>query len=111
MYPKEYKKLFGLFSRGDITKLILLFAMMMGSAILEILGIGMIPAFVAIVANPKHVLENERFVSFFQFLNISSARELLIYGSVSFIGIFIIKNAYTLLFRYKIGRASCRERV
>ena len=100
MYPKEYKKLFGLFSRGDITKLILLFAMMMGSAILEILGIGMIPAFVAIVANPKHVLENERFVSFFQFLNISSARELLIYGSVSFIGIFIIKNAYTLLFRY-----------
>jgi ATP-binding cassette, subfamily B, bacterial PglK len=52
MLPSEYQKLRRLFSRGDKIKLILLFAMMMGAAVLEIAGIGMIPAFVAIVANP-----------------------------------------------------------
>jgi ATP-binding cassette, subfamily B, bacterial PglK len=100
MLPSEYQKLRRLFSRGDKVKLILLFAMMMGAAVLEIAGIGMIPAFVAIVANPQRVLEHERFGSLFQQLDISTARELLIYGGIALIGIFVIKNAYTLIFRY-----------
>jgi len=100
MLPPEYKKLRRLFSHGDKVKLILLFAMMMGAALLEVVGIGMIPAFVAIVANPQRVLEHERFGSLFQQLNVTSARELLIYGGITLIGIFVIKNSYTLLFRY-----------
>lgn len=51
MLPPEYQKLRRLFTRSDKIKLILLFAMMLGAAVLEIMGIGMIPAFVAIVAN------------------------------------------------------------
>ncbi len=78
MLPPEYQKLRRLFTRGDKIKLILLFAMMLGAAVLEIAGIGMIPAFVAIVANPQRVLEHERFGSLFQQLGITTARELLI---------------------------------
>lgn len=100
MLPPEYKKLRRLFSHGDKVKLILLFAMMMGAALLEVVGIGMIPAFVAIVANPQRILEHERFGSLLQQLNITTARELLIYGGIALIGIFIVKNSYTLLFRY-----------
>ena len=100
MLPPEYQKLRRLFTRGDKIKLLMLFAMMMGAAVLEIMGIGMIPAFVAIVANPQRVLEHERFGSLFQQLNITSARELLIYGGIALIGIFIVKNTYALFFRY-----------
>jgi len=104
MLPPEYQKLRRLFTRGDKIKLILLFAMMMGAAVLEIAGIGMIPAFVAIVANPNRILEHERFGSLFQQLGITTARELLIYGGIALIGIFVIKNSYTLIFRYVEAR-------
>ena len=99
-FPKEYTKLRRLFSRGEKFKIILLFVMMMIAAVLEVAGIGMIPAFVAMVANPQRVLEHETFGVLFQRLGIESARELLIYGGVTLICIFIIKNIYILFFHY-----------
>jgi len=100
MFPPEYDKLRKLLSRSEKIKLLLLFVMMMGVALLEVIGIGMIPAFVAIVANPHQVLEHERFGYIFQQLNIASSRDLLIYGGVGLIGIFVVKNTATLIFRY-----------
>jgi len=100
MFPPEYDKLRKLLSHSEKIKLLLLFVMMMGVALLEVVGIGMIPAFVAIVANPQRVLEHERFGYIFQQLNIASSRDLLIYGGVGLIGIFVVKNTATLIFRY-----------
>lgn len=67
---------------------------------LEVVGIGMVPAFVAIVANPSRVLEHERLTGFFSSLNIHSSRDLLIYGGMALIVVFVVKNAYILVFRY-----------
>jgi ATP-binding cassette, subfamily B, bacterial PglK len=100
LFPSEYNKLRKLFSRSEKWKIIVLFFMMMVAAVLEVAGIGMVPAFVAIVANPSRVLEHERLAGLFSSLNIHSSRDLLIYGGIALIVVFVVKNAYILVFRY-----------
>ena len=74
--------------------------MMILAGLLEVAGIGMVPAFVSIVANPERALEHETFAPLFRWLGIQESRDLLIYGAIALIGIFIIKNTYILFFRY-----------
>jgi ATP-binding cassette, subfamily B, bacterial PglK len=100
MLPPEYQKLRRLFSRQEKFKLIILFVLMMIAAVLEVAGIGMVPAFVAIVADPQRVLEHERFGPLFVRMGITGSRELLIYGAIALVGIFVIKNIYILFFHY-----------
>lgn len=100
----QYKKLYSLFSRSDKLKIILLFLMMMIAALLEVAGLGMIPVFVSIVANPQRVLENEYLGPWLNSLNITESRDLLIYGSIALVAIFIVKNSYILIYRYTEAR-------
>lgn len=97
---EEFQKLRKLFSRSEKVKLVLLFIMMLGAAFLEVLGIGMIPAFVAIVANPQRLLDHQRFGDIFEAIGITNPRDLLIYGGIALVVIFIVKNIYILIFRY-----------
>lgn len=73
---------------------------MMGAAMLEVIGIGMIPAFVSIVASPERVLEIEAIQPLLNTLNISTSRDLLIWGSGALVGIFILKSVYIIAFNY-----------
>ncbi len=100
LLPPEYQKLRRLFSRNDKIKLVILFGLMMIAAVLEVIGIGIIPAFVAVVANPQKVMEHKYVGSVVKYLNIKNPRELLIFMSIGLISIFLIKNTYTLFFRY-----------
>lgn len=100
LLPPEYQKLRRLFSRNDKIKLVIIFCLMMIAAVLEVIGIGIIPAFVAVVANPQKVMEHKYAGSVVKFLNIKNSRELLIFMSIGLISIFLIKNVYTLFFRY-----------
>lgn len=100
LLPPEYQKLRRLFSRNDKIKLVIIFCLMMIAAVLEVIGIGIIPAFVAVVANPQKVMEHKYVGSVVKYLNIKNPRELLIFMSIGLISIFLIKNAYTLFFRY-----------
>ena len=98
--PSEFHKLRRLFSRAEKFKIIILFFLMMIAAVLEVVGIGMIPVFVSIVADPNRVLANETFGPLFMQLGIDSSRTLLVYGATTLIIVFIIKNAYIIAFRY-----------
>ena len=64
------------------------------------MGIGMIPVFIGIVANPTRVFKHEAFLAFIEYLGIDSARELLIYGAISLVGIFLVKNLFYLFYKY-----------
>ncbi|NCC74424.1 MAG: ABC transporter ATP-binding protein, partial [Sphingobacteriia bacterium] len=55
---------------------------------------------VAIVANPNRILNHERLNEIFQYVNITNARELLIYGGIALVVVFLIKNVYILFFKY-----------
>ncbi|MDZ7693111.1 MAG: ABC transporter transmembrane domain-containing protein [Balneolaceae bacterium] len=74
--------------------------MMLFAAFLELGGIGMIPAFVAIVAVPDKVLEYQPLEPILLYLNIQTAQDLLIYGSITLVLVFIMKGAYLLFFGY-----------
>lgn len=74
--------------------------MMMIAAGLEVLGIGMIPAFVSVVAAPQQLLGYEPLQFLWAAFNITTDRDLLIWGSVALVGIFILKSIYIVFFNY-----------
>ena len=93
-------KILFLLPKGDKFKIALLFFLMFIAALLEVAGIGMIPAFVSIVASPDRVLEMEMLQPLFGFLGIDDANSLLIYGSIALVGIFILKGSYITAYNY-----------
>ncbi len=78
--------------------------MMLFAALLEVAGIGMIPAFVSIVAEPEKILNYEPVDRVFAFLGITTSRDLLIWGGVALISIFVIKNLYLIAYFYILSR-------
>ncbi|PKD43271.1 ABC transporter ATP-binding protein [Rhodohalobacter barkolensis] len=98
------KKLFYILPKGDPFKVAILFVMMLVAAGLEVIGIGMIPAFVSIVASPEQVLGYEPLQFLWSALDITTDRDLLIWGSVALVGIFILKSIYIVFFNYVEAR-------
>ncbi len=98
--PKEFGKLRRLFNRKEKLKIIVLFGMMMIAAVLEVIGIGMIPAFVSIVANPQRALEHDTWGPLIQRLGIEGSRDLLFYGASVLIVVFTVKNLYVIACRH-----------
>lgn len=81
-------------------KLIVLFLMMIVAAGLEVVGIGMIPAFVAIVAAPERVMELDLLQPLFSYLGIGTDTDLLLWGALALLGVFVLKNVYMITFAY-----------
>ena len=98
--PSTLNKIFYVLPKGDTIKLVILLLLMLVAAILEVVGIGMIPAFVAIVADPDRILEITWLQPVLRSLEISDARDLLLWGSGALVGVFIIKSAYVIAFNY-----------
>lgn len=97
---KFFKKIFYLLPKGDPIKFGILFLLMLVSALLEVAGIGMIPAFVSIVATPDLVMNHPYARPFIEFVGIQGQRELLIWGSGLLVGVFLVKSAYIIVFNY-----------
>jgi len=93
-------KLRYLLPAGDPFKLAILFLLMLVAAVLEVAGIGMIPVFVSIVADPERVLSHPMVSEYLQLLNINDAQGLLLWGSVALVAVFIIKSLYITAFHY-----------
>ncbi len=101
---ESLKKILYLLPKGDKYRLLGLFAMMLVAAVIEVAGIGMIPAFVSIVADPQMVLQYGPAEKLLAFLGIETARELLIWGGAALVLVFVIKNMYITLFYYVESR-------
>lgn len=102
--PETLKKLFYILPNGDPFKLVTLFLFMLVAAGLEVAGIGIIPAFVAIVADPERVMQVEWLQPLLNFLEISSNRDLLIWGSVALVTVFLIKSSYFITYNYHVAK-------
>lgn len=96
--------IFYLLPKGDGIKLTILFFMMLLAAMLEVIGVGMIPAFVAIVAAPEKVLEYEPARPVIELAGIESSGDLLLWGGGLLIGIFVVKSIYIISFNYLEAR-------
>jgi ATP-binding cassette, subfamily B, bacterial PglK len=98
------KKILFLLPPGDKIKLVILFFMMLFGALLEVIGIGMIPVFVSIIANPEMILEIEWLMPVMERAGIETGGDLLVFGALFLIGVFIVKNAYVVFYRYMQAR-------
>ena len=94
------RKIFYLLRAGDKLKLFILFLMMLLGTLMEIIGVGMIPIFVSIIATPEKILNIERLMPVWAYFDIESSGDLLVYGSLALIVVFILKNAYLLFYNY-----------
>lgn len=93
------RKLNALLDRRDRLHLAALVALMVGSAVLEVFGVGAIPAFVGLIVSPEMLTEHPPLDRIVPALGIESQRELLVWGVGGLIVIFAVKNGF-LVFNY-----------
>ncbi len=98
------KKILYLLPAGDRFKIFIIFLMMLLGAFLEIIGIGIIPVFVSIVASPDTILKIEWLKPVWDIFNIESGGDLLVYGAICLIAVFFAKNAYIVFYQYTQSR-------
>jgi ABC-type multidrug transport system fused ATPase/permease subunit len=93
-------KLFSLLTSFEKKNLIILLFLMIIGSFMEIVGIGALPAFIALIAKPE-ILQNSPFaVNLLNTLHIKGQIDLLIWGAATLIIIFIIKNTYLSILGY-----------
>jgi ATP-binding cassette, subfamily B, bacterial PglK len=96
----ELKKLYRLFNRREKFKSAGLLFLMVLSAIMEMVGIGAIPAFILVVASPDKVLLHPVTGPVAAWFGIETGRELLVFGSLGLIGFFVAKGLLSTLINY-----------
>ena len=94
------KKIFKLFSHKDRIKLLILFFMMIVASFIEVLGIGMIPVFVVTIAEPDKVLSLNYIGPVLESWNITTSKELALFGAIALIVVYIFKNLYLTFFKF-----------
>ena len=97
---RTLKKLLYLLPAGDHFKLVILFFMMLLGALFEVIGVGMIPAFVVIIASPETVLTIDWLKPIWTALSITDSGDILIFGAIALIVATVIKNAYLIFYNY-----------
>jgi ATP-binding cassette subfamily C protein len=94
------KKLKKILPPKDNYKIILLVICMILAGFLEVISIGLLSVFVAGVADPEIILNNQYINSVLSFLNINSERQILVFGTISLILVFLLKNIYLVAYKY-----------
>ena len=79
--------------------IILLVCIIAGSA-LEVIGVGAIPAFITVLLNPDTIQSYSPVNVHLEKLGINNTEELLIWGSILLIVVFLVKNGYLTVLTY-----------
>ena len=94
---KRVLEIRSLFDRQNKLQYLGLLVMMLFAAVLDVVGIGAIPAFVAALAVPEQLAEVPIVSSFMTRFGISAGNELVMWGAGLLIVVFILKNTYMYL--------------
>ncbi|WP_246031864.1 ABC transporter ATP-binding protein [Salibacterium salarium] len=105
------RKLRELFDKTTQKKFIGLFGMMIVAALLETLGIGLIVPFVGIVTNPSSINDNAILSTIYNTLGFESTSAFLITATIVLLGVFVLKNAYLVLFNHLQFKVIFNEQV
>jgi ATP-binding cassette subfamily C protein len=108
---EKINKLRPLFSRQDKLQYAGLLVMMGFGAVLEVIGIGAVPAFLSTLTAPEEVRAYPGVEPVLDVLGITTAKELVIWGAVGFILIFTFRAAYLVFLEYVRIRLTERHRV
>jgi ABC-type multidrug transport system fused ATPase/permease subunit len=101
---KTIQKLYRLLPPGDLWKLSLLVFLMLLVSITEIVGVGVIPVFVAILADPDYVFNHREFGKLLRYLGINTFDALFVFGMVSLVAVFTFKGLFNMFYHFLEGR-------
>ncbi|MDQ0256582.1 ABC-type multidrug transport system fused ATPase/permease subunit [Evansella vedderi] len=93
-------KILKLFNKTEKNKLLILFVMMVFAAIFETIGIGLIVPFIGIITNPNIIQEQPILLFIYELFNFQSTTLFIIFSVIIFLGVFLLKNIYLLIFHY-----------
>lgn len=100
MFLNEVRSVFPLFNRSDKLQYLLLILMMFFGSFLDVLGIGAIPVFVAILAAPEKLQEIPRIGHLLVNLDIQPGTNFVVWGAVGLMLLFVLRNAFLYLITY-----------
>ena len=89
----------------------LLFVLMAGGAFAEVVGVGAIPAFLAVIVIPERLLENDTVRWAYDTLGIGSPREMVLWAALGLIAVFVAKNLYLTFLAYAKARYSSNRQL
>ena len=102
------KKLFGILPKTLKLKLVILQFLLLISSLLELCGIGAIMPFVAIVTDPKIVNKYDFSRQIFEYFNISTPEQIILFSGCFLFFAFILINAYKMLVMFIAMKVNLR---
>lgn len=97
---ESLKKIYLLLPRKDHLKFGLLFVMMIVASFFELVGIGLIPAFVISIAEPQKIFDLYIVGDLLLDYGIDNSQKLAFFGASLLITAYIFKNIYLTYFQY-----------
>ena len=108
---KVLRQLSYVLSRREKRNGILLLILMMVGALLEVVGVGAIPAFIASISVPDKLLEIDAVAKVYATLGVGSPEEMVLWAAGGLILVFALKNAYLAFLAYARARYSSHREV
>jgi ATP-binding cassette subfamily C protein len=105
------KRLSYLLNANEKRNAVILFAMMWFGALLEVVGVGAIPAFVGVISMPERLLEVEAVRFVYEALGITSVQGMVMWAALGLILVFLVKNLYLAFLSYAKARYTSGRRV
>lgn len=93
-----------LLTRAERWRLLVITGLVCIQALLEIVGIGTVPAFAGALATPDKVLQHPLVGPWFQAIGVESQHDLLRTAGLALVAAFAVKAAYTLFTSWEIAR-------
>ena len=93
---ERLQKLRRLFGRDDKLRLIKLFVLMAIGSVMDVIGVGAVPAFVASLSMPETVMAHPMVAPVLSYLNIVDARQMVLWIAVGLIVIYVAKNLFLI---------------
>ena len=105
------RKLSYLLNKRERRNAAILFALTWIGALLDVVGVGAIPAFVGVISMPERVLKYPVVRKIYDALGISSTKEMVMWAAFGLITIFVVKNLYLTFLTYVSARYNSGRRV
>ena len=93
-------KLRRMFDRHDKILLVFLFLMMLVGAVIEVLGVGVIPLFITAVAEPEKLQQIPMVNHFLARLGVNTPSAFLLWGGIVLLLVFSLRNTYLAFLAY-----------
>lgn len=96
-----FRKLWLLLDRGDRRRAIRLLTMMVVAAVLEVVAVGLIPGYLALLTRPRAIMRNHTVAQITNAVGIHHVDQFLIVAALLILVIFLCKDAYNILVEYR----------